>query len=163
MRALVLLVLLTLSQSATIVYRDPAGRFTFTYPSSFGTTSVGTDDGFEDRVAAVRFSSFPARFGGEAALTRGFPLVDVQAAGGLYDQITLDVLPAPLKARVVAVLTRLTPANFCGMIAAPTHIDPNLPALSDLTPAIRQAIAGTDVMRNANPHVVSCRVTNGIA
>src|SRR5690349_18852341 len=91
MKTLALLALVAIQ--STSVYHDPAGRFTFSYPSSFGTTSVGTDDGFEDRVAAVRFSSFPARFGGEAALTRGFPLVDIQAAGGLYDQLTLDVLP----------------------------------------------------------------------
>src|SRR5438552_10949924 len=42
-------------------YRDPANRFAFSYPRSFGATSIGTDNGFGNRVAAVRFSSFRAR------------------------------------------------------------------------------------------------------
>ena len=69
-------------------YRDPGGRFRFSYPAAFGAPSSGTNDGFEDRVAAVRFAVFSSGIGGEAALTRGFPVVDLQAAGGLYDAIT---------------------------------------------------------------------------
>ena len=45
-------------------YRDPAGRFTFSYPSRFGEAGRGTDDGFRDRVAAVAFSTFPASLQG---------------------------------------------------------------------------------------------------
>jgi hypothetical protein len=89
-------------------YRDPRGRFSFAYPDTFGTTSPGTNDGFGDRVAAVRFSRFPASLGGEAALTRGFPLVDLQATGGLYDGITLEIFPEPLRRIVVDQLPRLT-------------------------------------------------------
>src|SRR5262245_11012203 len=39
-------------------YVDPARRFRFMYPSEFGTTVPGTNDGFQDRVAAIRFSVF---------------------------------------------------------------------------------------------------------
>jgi len=41
-------------------YQDPQKRFAFSYPSEFGASSAGTDDGFGDRVAAVRFSAFSA-------------------------------------------------------------------------------------------------------
>ena len=74
----------------TLRYEDPAGRFTFFYPSTFGLPAAGTNDGFEDRVAAVRFSMFPAMLGGEAVLTRGTPLIDLQAVGGLDDSLTLQ-------------------------------------------------------------------------
>ena len=65
-------------------------QFEFSYPAAFGTVSAGTNDGFEDRVAALRFSGLR---GVEAALTGGFPLVDRQAVGGLYDSITLEIFP----------------------------------------------------------------------
>ena len=146
-----------LQAPTTRVYGDPRGRFTFSYPAAFGTTSPGTDDGFEDRVAAVRFSSFPAMFGGEAVLTRGFPLIDLQAVGGLYDALTLEIFPARLRAQVVAQLPRLTAASFCAALGQASHLDPNLPAFSAWTPQQRQAIAGTDALRNASPRVVECR------
>src|SRR5688572_14178572 len=69
-----------------MTYRDPQGRFTFQYPPSFGTPGRGTDDGFGDRVAAVRFSNLMGP-GGEAVLTTGPIVVDIQALGGLYDPI----------------------------------------------------------------------------
>jgi len=146
-----------LLQSASMaVYHDPAGRFTFAYPLAFGSPSPGSNDGFMDRVAAVRFSTFPAQFGGEAVLTRGFPLIDLQAAGGLYDSLTLEVFPQPLRGTVVARLPRLTADNFCAMLEQPRHVDPDLPAFSSFTPRQRQAIGEVDVMRNANPRVVGC-------
>ena len=80
-----------LQAPTTRVYGDPRGRFTFSYPAAFGATSPGTNDGFEDRLAAVRFSTFPAMFGGEAVLTRGFPLLDLQAVGGLDHALTLEI------------------------------------------------------------------------
>jgi hypothetical protein len=52
-------------------YADPARRFRFSCPASFGEPSPGTNDGFGDRVAAIRFSLFSSAIGGEAALTRG--------------------------------------------------------------------------------------------
>jgi hypothetical protein len=71
---------LTLAQTATLVeYVDPRGRFRFTYPSSFGAPYPGTNDGDGDRLAALRFERLSTGLGGEAALTRGFPLVDLQA------------------------------------------------------------------------------------
>jgi hypothetical protein len=149
-----------LQSAPGVLYQDPARRFTFSYPSSFGSPAAGTDDGFEDRVAAVRFSTFPAVYGGEAVLTRGFPLVDLQAAGGLYDSLTLGVFPTPLRALVVAQLPRLTAANFCAALAQPQHLDPGLPAFASLPPQQRQAIGMTDAMRNANPRVIECRATS---
>ena len=151
-----------LQPAPTTVYRDPAGRFTFSYPSTYGSIGPGTADGFLDRVAAFRFSSFPARFGGEPALTRGFPLIDLQALGGLYDSLTLEIFPEPLRTRVVSQLPRLTLANFCAALAAPRHIDPALPVFASFRPQERDAIGGTDVMRNTNPRVIECRTSGDL-
>jgi hypothetical protein len=67
-------------------YQDPQNRFVFNYPPEFGALSPGTNNGFGDRVAAIRFARFSTGmqnrtlvFGGEAVLTRGFPLLDLQA------------------------------------------------------------------------------------
>jgi len=146
-----------LQQAPTTVYRDPANRFTFSYPSAYGSIGPGTDDAFQDRVAVFRFSSFPARFGGEPALTKGFPLIDLQALGGLYDSLTLSVFPEPLRTRVVSQLPRLTLANFCAALAEPRHLDPTIAAFASLRPQEREAIGGTDMMRNDSPHVIECR------
>ena len=151
-----------LSIPAPLVYRDPAGRFSFAYPDTFGSPSTGTDDGFQDRAAAVRFDHFPARLGREAVLTRGFPLVDLQAAGGLYDTITLQILPDGLRQRVLAALRPLTAETFCAAIAAPQHVNVNLPVFASLTPQQRDGIAATDAMNNAGIQVVQCRVTGPI-
>ena len=146
-----------LQQAPTAVYRDPENRFTFSYPSAYGSIGPGTADGLLDRVASFRFDAFPARFGGEPVVTKGFPLIDLQALGGLYDSLTLEIFPEPLRTRVVSQLPRLTLANFCAALAASRHLDPALPAFASLRPQERDAIAGTDVMRNASPQVVSCR------
>ncbi len=138
-------------------YEDPAGRFAFTYPAAFGTTAPGTNNGFEGRAASVRFSSFPAAYGGEAVLTRGFPLIDLQAVGGLYDSITLEIFPAPLRAAVLAHLPRLGLDNFCAALGELRHVDPALPAFGSLGPQQQQAIAAVDVMRNAEVRVIECR------
>jgi hypothetical protein len=148
-----------LQQASTTVYRDPAGRFSFSYPSAYGSIGAGTADAYLDRVAAFRFSSFPARFGGEPALTKGFPLIDLQALGGLYDHLTLEIFPEPLRTRVVSQLPRLTPANFCTALGQPRHLDPGLPVFATLRPQERDAIGGTDVMRNTNPRVIECRTS----
>ena len=73
-------------------YTDPQGRFRFEYPASFGAPQRGTNDGFGDRLAAVRFSGLTG-LGGEAVLTRGPLVLDMQALGGLYDPIALEVFP----------------------------------------------------------------------
>jgi hypothetical protein len=144
-------------QNDPTLYRDPGGRFTFSYPSRFGSPSPGTNNGFGDRLSSVRFSRFPARFGGEAVLTRGFPMVDLQAAGGLYDSITLEVFPDALRRIVLARLPRLTSTNFCSALGLEQHVDPGQPAFASLTPQQRDAIGRADRMRNAHPRVVECR------
>jgi hypothetical protein len=142
-------------------YVDPQGRFRFAYPSSFGTASRGTNDGFGDRVAAVRFSEFSsAAVGGEAALTRGFPVIDLQAVGGLYDAISLEVFPDPLRRRIVQALPRLTVANLCDELAREQHLNPT--AIPGLAPQVQSAIAATDRIRNVQPRVVRCAVDGDI-
>ena len=77
---------LALAQPEAVVrYTDPQGRFEFAYPAALGDPLPGTNNAFGDRIAAIRFSLLsptPNQLGGEAVLTRGFPLVDLQAAGG---------------------------------------------------------------------------------
>lgn len=137
-------------------YVDPGGRFRFSYPSEFGTPSPGTNDGFEDRVAAIRFAAFSSAIGGEAALTRGFPVVDIQAAGGLYDAIALEVFPEPIRRQILQALTRLSAANFCQLIAQEQHLDPQAGALAMLTAQQKSVIASADRMRNVSPRMIQC-------
>ena len=156
--AATVIALLSVQAGSDREYRDPTGRFRFSYPAEFGLPSVGTDNGFGDRIAAIRFSVFSAGIGGEAVLTRGFPVVDIQAAGGLYDAIALQVFPDVLRARIVGGLVPLTAANFCGQIAQEQHLDPRAPALGPLTDGQRSVIVATDRMRNVSPRVVHCVV-----
>src|SRR6476659_580355 len=111
-------------------YVDTGRRFRFSYPAEFGAPSPGTDDGFEDRVAAIRFAVFSSGIGGEAALTRGFPVIAIQAAGGLYNAITLYIFPEPMRRLIVQALTPLSVANFCQQIAQEQHLDPEVAALA---------------------------------
>jgi hypothetical protein len=159
--SLAILAALVIQADAPREYVDPQGRFRFAYPSSFGTPSRGTNDGFGDRVAAVRFSEFStAAIGGEAALTRGFPVIDLQAVGGLYDAIGLEVFPDPLRLRIVQALPRLTVANFCNELAREQHLDPT--AIPGLTPQAQSAITAADRMRNVQPRVVHCEAEGDI-
>ena len=147
------------AQTTQREYVDVQRGFRFSYPSAFGETSPGTNDGFGDRAAAVRFSVFStAAIGGEAALTRGFPFVDIQAVGGLYDSIALEVFPDPIRAAIIKLLPRLTTSNFCQLLAQERRLDPDQPAFSSLTPAQRAAIAGIDRTRSVNPRVLRCDV-----
>jgi hypothetical protein len=144
-------------------YVDPARRFRFSYPAAFGATSSGTNDGFEDRVAAIRFTVFSSSgIGGEAALTRGFPVVDIQAVGGLYDAITLEIFPKPMRQLIVQALTPLSASNFCQQIAQVQHLDPQVEVLARLTAQQKSVIAATDRMRNASPRVLQCIVDGTI-
>ena len=138
-------------------YTDAARGFRFTYPIEFGRPAPGTDDGFGDRVAAVRFSAFSV-LGGEAALTQGFPVIDMQAVGGLYDSLGLAAFPAALRPQIVQALPRLTPANFCAQLGTEQHLDVTHPALAKLPEDQRNAVVGMDRMRNAAPRVVRCDV-----
>ena len=142
-------------------HRDPQGRFRFTYPRTYGATSPGTNDGFAGRCL-VRFASFPVPLGGELVLTRGFPYVDIQAVGGLYDSIALEVFPDALRQRVVAQLPRLTTQNFCEALGRATHLDVDSAALAGFTPEQRAAIRRLDLMRAVDPRVMRCDVANGV-
>jgi hypothetical protein len=159
----VLALALLVQAAALTVHADPQGRFRFSYPSRYGATAPGTNDGFEDRVAAVRFAAFPALLGGEAALTRGPRVVDLQAAGGLYDPIALEIFPAPLRALVRSQLPPLTPPTFCAVLAQERHLDLGLPAFASLPAAQREAIGRVDAMRNVNATVVRCSLTGDVA
>ena len=139
-------------------YNDAARRFRFSYPASFGEPSAGTNDGFNDRVAAIRFSGFSAALGGEAALTRGFPVIDMQAAGGLYDAISLEVFPDAIRRQILEALPPLSAATFCKQIALEQHINPQAAVFAKLTAQQRSALASADRMRNVSPRVVRCEV-----
>jgi hypothetical protein len=133
-------------------YRDPQGRFTFEYPVSFGTPGRGTDDGFRERVAAVRFSNLTG-LGGEAVLTTGPIVVDVQALGGLYDPIALQVFPDAIKAQVVAARPAVTRAGFCRLLGAADHLG----AAASLPERVREAARNVDRMRNIDPESYAAR------
>ena len=134
-------------------YRDPRGRFTFEYPVSFGTPGRGTDDGFRDRVAAVRFANLMG-LGGEAVLTTGPIVVDVQALGGLYDPIALQVFPDAIQAQVIAARPAVTRADFCRILGAADHLG----AAAGLADRVREAARNVDRMRNIDPRVVRCQM-----
>jgi hypothetical protein len=139
-----------------IDYRDPQGRFTFSYPASWGETSVGTDNGFGNRVAALRFSVFTIPgVGGEAVLGQGPPSLDVQAAGGLYDDIVSGTLPAPALKAIAGVLPRLSAANVCDQLGREQHVDAAAPAFS-LPEKFRIGIGMLDRLGNVAPTVRRC-------
>lgn len=148
------------------LYRDPQKGFEFSYPAEFGAPSAGTDDGFRDRVAAIRFSEFSAGIherkivlGGEAVLTKESPQVDLQAAGGLYDEITLQVFPEPAASLVRSALPRLSASNICDALASERHADPADPRLRSLTAAEKTGLGQVDQMGNASPKVLRCDVS----
>jgi hypothetical protein len=162
MRAWIAAALLLLAQRAPLAeYRDPQGAFRFTHPARFGTVFPGTNDGFQGR-RAVRFASFPAVLGGELVLTRGFPYLDLQAVGGLYDSITLEVFPAALRGRIVAQVPRLTASTFCDALGRVTHLDIEAPAMKAFSAAERTAIHNVDLMRSIDPKVVRCEASDGV-
>jgi hypothetical protein len=138
------------------IYQDPRGRFEFRYPAEFGSASPGTDNGFRDRAAAVRFSDFSAGIhagrlvlGGEAVLTSGPPRIDLQAAGGLYDPIGLQIFPESKAAAIRKALPLLTAATLCDAIGREQHLDPGQ----------EPGIAAADRMGNAGPRVSRCEVS----
>ncbi len=149
-------------------YQDPQRRFQFIYPDAFGRPSPGTDNGFGDRAAAIRFSEFSAGvharriiLGGEAVLTVGPPQLDLQAAGGLYDAITLQIFPAPIAAVIRNALPVVTAANFCDAIGRDQHLDPADGRFSTLTAKQRGAIPAVDRMGNVEPKVFRCEISAG--
>ena len=144
-----------IAQDAAVrTYTDPQGRFRFEYPASFGAPQRGTKDGFGDRLAAVRFSGLSG-LGGEAALTRGPLVLDMQALGGLYDPIALEVFPEPLHSRIATLRMRLGIDTVCAALGAPDHL---AGAISMSADVLAQVVA-VDRMRNVSPRVVRCEVT----
>jgi len=146
-------------------YTDPQNRFSFSYPPTFGTPSQGSNNGFGDRVAAIRFSAFSSGeqndqiiLGGETALTKGFVLVDIQALGGLYDSISLEVFPDTLRNNIISSLPKLTTANFCGELAKEQHIDLSKSVFASLSQQQKDAIVSMDKTRNIDPKVIRCDV-----
>ena len=139
------------AQEEWTLYRDPRGRFEFRYPASYGTTAPGTDDGFRDRVAAVRFSALHG-LGGEAVLTKGRVVIDIQAAGGLYDEISSQLFPDPIRQRLEQILPPLSAENFCDTIAQPDH----LPRDAALDAKIAELARSVDRTRNTDPKVLQC-------
>jgi len=146
-------------------YTDPQNRFSFSYPPTFGTPSQGSNNGFGDRVAATRFSAFSSGvqngqiiLGGETALTKGFVLVDIQALGGLYDSISLEVFPDTLRNDILLSLPKLTVANFCGELAKEQHLDLNKSIFASLSQQQKDAIVSMDKTRNIDPKVIRCDV-----
>jgi hypothetical protein len=159
---------LALAQSppAMRIYQDPQMRFQFQYPSEFGTPSPGTDDGFRDRIAAIRFSEFSAGvrarriiLGGEVVLTGGRPQLDLQAAGGLYDPITLQIFPEQGATVVRNALPVLTASNLCEALHLEQHLDPADRRLQSLPAAQREGISRVDRMGNVAPKLLSCDVS----
>jgi len=146
-------------------YTDPQNRFNFSYPPIFGTPSQGSNNGFGDRVAAIRFSAFSSGvqngqiiLGGEVALTKGFVLIDIQAFGGLYDSISLEVFPDTLRNNIISSLPKLTTANFCGELAKEQHIDLSKSVFASLSQQQKDAIISMDKTRNIDPKVIRCDV-----
>ena len=149
-------------------YQDPQKRFQFTYPAGFGTPSAGTDSGFRDRTAAIRFSEFSAGvharriiLGGEAVLTSGAPQLDLQAAGGLYDAITLLIFPEPTAKVIRAALPVLAADTFCEALGRERHLDPADQRFTGLTAQQRAALASVDRMGNFSARVLRCEVVGG--
>jgi hypothetical protein len=128
-------------------YADAQGRFTFEYPTSFGAPTTGTDAGFQERAAAVRFAAINA----EVVLTRGRVLVDHQAAGGLYDHFALQVFSDAMRSRIERALPPLTPDNFCAAIAAVDRA-----AGLGLPPDLTAAAGRADRMQFVSPRVDRC-------
>ncbi len=144
-------------------YTDPQNRFSFSYPPTFGTPTQGSNNGFGDRVSAIRFSEFSSGMqngkivlGGEVALTKGFVLVDIQALGGLYDSISLEVFPDTLRNNILSSLQKLSATNFCGELAKEQHIDLSKSVFASLSQQQKDAIVSMDKTRNIDPKVIRC-------
>jgi hypothetical protein len=137
-------------------YVDPAKRFAFNYPPSFGQPERGTDSGFRNRVAAVRFSGLVG-LGGEAVVTSGFIDVDVQTLGGLYDSIARGVLQDADVPVLVGALPPIAPSNFCSVLGSSDRVQG-----LKIAPRLLGAAKILDAMRNLNPLVHRCTVTGGV-
>ena len=98
-------------------FTDSEVGLTFTYPTAFGDPVRGSDHGFEERRAAIRFPTLNA----EAVLTAGPVLVDFQAVSGLYDHFALQVLPEAARVQITTALPVLRAESFCEALASADH------------------------------------------
>ena len=152
-----------MAQRATLVeHRDPRGRFRFSHPKTYGAVTTGTNDGFQGRHAAVRFAAFPATLGGELVVTRGFPFVDIQAVGGLYDSIALEVFPEALRRRVVSQLPRLNAKTFCDALSKAEHLDTSVITLPGFSSDERASVRRIDLLRSIDPKVLRCETQQNV-
>ena len=156
---------LEVSLNSWMKYTDPQNRFSFSYPPAFGTLSQGTNNGFGDRVAVIRFSEFSSRMqnekivlGGEVALTKDFILIDIQALGGLYDSITLEAFPDTLRNNIISNLPELTATNFCEELTKEQHVDLSKSVFASLSQQQKDAIISMDKTRNIDPKIIRCDV-----
>lgn len=149
-----------------VKYTDPKERFTFSYPASFGQPLRGTNDGFGNRAAAIKFSKFSAGvhnekifLGGEAALTKGQVTIDIQAAGGLYDSISMEMFPDPLRKKIIKNLPELKASNLCRILGKKEHIDLRKKDFRSLSQKLKEGIINIDRMRNYDSEMVRCKAS----
>jgi hypothetical protein len=138
------------------VYRDAQGRFSFDYPVSFGTPERGTDNGFQGRTAAIRFSALTG-LGGEAVVTSGPITVDVQALGGLYDTFARSVLPDADLAVVLKAVPAITRSNVCALLGSADHLQGQ-----KLPPRLEAVAREVDATRNLQPVVRRCDLSGDL-
>jgi hypothetical protein len=134
------------AQSGWATYTDPRGQFTFRYPAEWGQPSEGSDAGFEERVATVRFAAVNA----DVVLNRGVVRLDHQAAGGLYDHFSLQALPLRTRPQIEAALPRLTAGTFCAQLAADHASTLALPV------DLRAVARAVDRLQYVDPRVEVC-------
>jgi hypothetical protein len=139
-------------QPGWVTYTDPQRRFTFRYPAELGSPSEGSDAGFEERAAAVRFAGANA----DVVLNRGVVRVDHQAVGGLYDHFSLQALPARARPQIEAALPRLSAGTFCGQLAA-DHA-----ASLALSADLRAAARAIDRLQYVDPRVEVCESSGDV-
>jgi hypothetical protein len=140
------------AQSGWATYTDPQGQFTFRYPAEFGQPSEGSDAGFEERAATVRFAAVNA----DVVLTRGVVRVDHQAAGGLYDHFSLQALPLRTRPQIEAALPRLSAGTFCAQLAADHATTLALPA------DLRAVARAVDRLQYVDPRVEVCELSGEV-
>ena len=138
-------------------YQDPQGRFEFRYPAlSLAALPQARTTVSETARHPSAFRNSPPGvhgqriiLGGEAVLTKGPPQIDLQAAGGLYDPIGIQVFPDSMAATIRKALPVLTAATFCDSIGREQH----------LAPGQKPPIADADRLGNAGPKVSRCDVS----
>jgi hypothetical protein len=134
-------------------YQDSKGRFSFDYPSTFGTAPPSTDDSGGGRLA-VYFRDINT----EAVLTTGAVQFGRSLLGGLYDDVALQGVTPGDQAALKRERPAVTVDNFCSVMKAsdtPTWID----TLDDRLHAEAGMING---LNDADPQVRLCEGTGTV-